>query len=221
MTRRLFVVIALFASVSPLSAQEPRILAPHKHALPLLPYTEKWHKPATLRSMVGGLWMIDANFKSSIFIKNGIKVAPLAVTPILYLSNGHRYELASINLEPSGVAVVDINQALADQGIAPWATLMGYVEVQYKWPWDALCVTVRNVDAVHSLVMAHNLRPALLYGVENGTNAADHLRAFEGVWWKQEQNVRGFISLSNSSTTPISARVQVTDNHTGVLGTHR
>jgi hypothetical protein len=147
-------------------------------------------------------------------------MAPLTVTPILYLSNGHRYQLPDVKLEPAGVAVVNVNQALADQGLAPWATLRGYVEVEYKWPWDALCVTVRNVDAVHSLVIAHNLRQAILYSVQSGTEPADHVRAYEGVWWKQEPNVSGFISLSNSSTTPISGRVQVTDNRAGVLGTH-
>jgi hypothetical protein len=214
----LALLITLFSFVS--FGQEAKVLAPHKHALPLLPYTGKWHKAATLRSMVGGPWIVDANFKSSIYIKNSIKMAPLTVTPILYLSNGRRYQLLDVKLEPAGVAVVNVNQALADQGLAPWATLRGYVEVEYKWPWDALCVTVRNVDAVHSLVIAHNLRQATLYSAESGTDSADHGRAYEGVWWKQEPNVSGFISLSNSSTTPISARVQVIDNHADVLGTH-
>ena len=138
-----FAVFALaFAALSAnLHAQQPRVLAPHKPVSPALPYTGKWHSPAVPRSMIGGLWMVDANFKSSIYIKNSVKVAPITVTPVLYLSNGHRYQLADVNLEPSGTAVVNINQALAENGIAPWSALKGYVEIDYNWPWDALCVT--------------------------------------------------------------------------------
>src|SRR5271155_718468 len=66
-------------------AQQPKVLLPNKPVPPQLPYTGKWHKPAVLRSMVGGLWMTDPNFKSSIYIKNDVKMASITVTPILYL----------------------------------------------------------------------------------------------------------------------------------------
>lgn len=88
--------------------------------------------------MVGGLWMIDANFKSTIYIKNGVKNAAVTVTPVLYLSNGKSYTLPDVKLDPSGTAVVNINDALARQGIASWATLSGYVEIQYTWAWARL-----------------------------------------------------------------------------------
>jgi hypothetical protein len=140
---RLSVLVALALCVLDVGslAQQPKVLAPHKPVEPQLPFTGKWHKPAVLRSMVGGLWMTDANFKSSIYLKNDVKVAPITATPILYLSNGQSYQLADVKLEPSGTAVISVNDALAAQGIAPYATLSGYVEVQYTWPWDALCVT--------------------------------------------------------------------------------
>jgi hypothetical protein len=102
------------------------------------------------RSMVGGLWMTDANFKSSLLLKNVVKTDPVTVTPILYLSNGAKYTLANVTLEPSGTAIIDINAALQEKGIAPWATLFGYVEVQYQWPWDPLCATVQSIDAPHT-----------------------------------------------------------------------
>ena len=191
-----FALAALLTSTS--HGQQPLVPAPHKHALPVLPVTGKWHSPAVPRSRVGGMWMIDANFKSTIYIKNAVKVAPMTVTPILYLSNGKRLQLADVALEPAGIAVVNINQALADLGIAPWATLRGYVEIQYNWPWDALCVTVRNVDVAHSLVLTHNLRPAAT-NAESGT--PDQLRIYEGLWWKQEPNVAAYVSVSNPSSS--------------------
>src|SRR5258708_32253084 len=181
---RLFLSVCFFllACCVPSFAQQPKVLVPHRPVPPRLPYTGKWHDPAVLRSMVGGLWMIDANFKFSIYLKNDIKVAPITVTPILYLSNGQRYQLQDVSLEPSGTAVISINQALSDQGIAPWGTLSGYVEIQYAWPWDALCVTIRNVDQVHSLIFSYDLQPAVMPGMVSV--ASGQSTVLEGLWWK-------------------------------------
>jgi hypothetical protein len=163
--------------------------------------------------------MVDANFKSSIYIKNSVKVAPITVTPVLYLSNGHRYQLADVNLEPSGTAVVNINQALAENGIAPWSALKGYVEIDYNWPWDALCVTVRSVDVLHSVIFSYNLQPAMASDAQIQSDAFQP-RALEGIWWKHEPNVTGFVTLSNPAAQPISANLQVLDNQSNILGTH-
>jgi hypothetical protein len=101
--------------------------------------------------------MTDASMKSYLHITNDLVTSSLSVTPILWLSNGTRLPLPAVNLEPSGTTVIGINQALADQGLAPYATLSGYVELDYQWPWDALCATVRNVDFAHSVIFASSL----------------------------------------------------------------
>jgi hypothetical protein len=176
--------------------------------------------PATLRSMVGGLWMIDANFKSSIYLKNDVETDPITVTPILHLSNGREYPLKEVKLDPAGVAVVSVNQAIADKGIASWATLMGYVEIQYRWSWDALCVTVENVDVPHSVIYAYGLRPGSQPNAQSQDQALATVppHVLEGMWWKQEPNVTGFVALSNVSTQTISASVQVSDNQSNPVG---
>jgi hypothetical protein len=97
---------------------------------------------------VGGFWMTDANFKATLYLGNSMKTDPVTVTPILHLSNGVQYVLSPVTLEPSGTALVNINQALAKQGIAPYATLSGYVEIQYQWPWAPICAPVWDVDTV-------------------------------------------------------------------------
>ena len=102
--------------------------------------------------MVGGFWRIDANRKASIYLRNALESSPIAVAPSLYLSNGTRYRLAPVTLEPSGTAVASINESLRLQGIPPWATLSGYVEVEYTWAWDPVCVTVTSVDPVDSVI---------------------------------------------------------------------
>ena len=45
-------------------AQQPKALAPHKPVAPRLPQPTSWHKPAVAQSLIGGLWMIDANTKA-------------------------------------------------------------------------------------------------------------------------------------------------------------
>ena len=178
--RRVLFVLSL-AITTALNAQQTKVLAPHKPVPPALPYSGKWHKPSVLRSMVGGFWMTDPNFKSSIYIKNSVKVAPITMTPILYLSNGQRYRLADVTLEPAGTAVVSINQALADNGIAPWGTLKGYVEIQYTWSWDALCVTVRNVDMAHSVIHTYDLQPAVQHDAPSATAMSSQTVTLEGM----------------------------------------
>ena len=91
--------------------------------------------PAKLGSIVAGPWITDANFKSALYLKNVVENYAVSVTPILYLANGARYSLPPVQLEPAATAVVDINAALNSLGIASYATLSGYIEVQYDWPW--------------------------------------------------------------------------------------
>jgi hypothetical protein len=211
-------------SNSALSTSQPvKVPAPHKPVPPRLEKPVKWHSPATPRSMVGGLWTTDASFKSTIHLKNGVENSAVTVSPILYLSNGKRVVIPDVTLEPSGTAVISINDALRDAGIAPWATLTGYVEVQYKWPWDPLCVTVISVDAVHSVVFTSFLKP--LYSPSllrpHFLDTASRVRVIEGMWWKQETQVMGFVSLSNVTEEPIAATVRVTDGQGRSIGDHR
>ncbi len=198
-----------------LTAQQPKVLAPHVPVTPLLPRPKQWHKPTVPRAAVGGLWMIDANFKSTISLRNYLTADPITVTPVLYLSNGRKYTLAPVTLEPSGVARVSINDALQLQGISPWSTLSGYVEVDYAWPWDALCVTVSSVDTTHSSIFTYALMPQ---ETPPDPNTAD--QAVEGMWWKQANEVSGFVSLSNLSSQAITANVQITDNRGLAIGQH-
>jgi len=224
--RLLSFTICLFAfatlvSVS-LSAQQPKVLAPHKPIEPIVTPQPGWHfRAPTQRSMVGGLWMIDANFRSAIYLKNGVENAPITVTPVLYLSNGKSFTLPDVKLEPAGTAIVNINDELSKQGIASWATLSGYVEVKYTWAWDPLCVTVQNVDVTHSLIFAYFLRPAPLDDhVQSSAPEGQQIQTLEGMWWKQENNVTGFVALSNTLAQPVSASVVVGDSQGKLMTQH-
>jgi hypothetical protein len=213
----LFALLVTFAAFG----QQPKVLAPHKPIAPKVAKTIKWLTPLTRRTMVGGLWKIDANFKSSIYLRNIVETDPVTVTPILYLSNGNKYTLPDVTVEPAGVAIISINDALQKQGISSWATLSGYVEIRYSWPWDPFCATVRNVDTAHSLIFTYPLRATLplpLHLVHSVAKTPTH--TMEGMWWKQESNVTGFVALANLSAQPAQASVQITDDQGKPLAEH-
>lgn len=220
MNRPLAAALSVLALTLLATGQQPKVLAPHRPIAPQLP--DKPPKTGPLRSMVGGLWMIDANFKSSIYIKNSVEIAPVTVTPILWMSNGKKITLADVTLEPSGVATISVNDGLNANGISPWATLNGYVEIQYKWPWDPLCVTVSSVDTVHSVIFTNGLRPLEPMNPSAKTTIAKgpQQQTAEGMWWKQEAQVNGFIALSNTTGQRITAQLQTNDGVGGTIAQH-
>lgn len=110
------ILLALFAI--PNRAQRPKVLAPHRPVAPQL--TKRFPLPPPIaQSATGGLWMIGANFKASLYLTNGLKTDPLTVAPALYLSNGVRYALDPVTLDPSGTAVIDIARDLPRKGSRP------------------------------------------------------------------------------------------------------
>ncbi len=199
------------------SAQQTKVFAPHD---PIAPKVSKpiAMKPAALGSIAGGPWMVDANFKSIIYLKNIVETSPISVTPVLHLSNGTKYQLPAVQLQAAGTAALDVNSSLQALGIAPYATLSGWVELQYTWSWVPLCAVIRNIDVAHSLIFT--------FGYEApGPASADVSQAAkpqvaEGLWWKQESNVTGFLTLANTTSQPVKALVQISDNLTKVLGTY-
>ena len=164
--------------------------------------------------------MIDANFRSTLYLKNGVKNAAITATPILYLSNGKSFTLSTVQLEPSATAVMNLNDELSKQGIASWATLSGYVEVKYNHAWDAICVTLQDVDTAHSLIFTYRLQPSSSSTQVQTAGSAQGHQTIEGMWWKQESNVTGFVALSNVLAQPVRANIQVSDSHGQAIKEH-
>jgi hypothetical protein len=217
--------ILLAISVAPTCvAQQARVLAPHKPIPPRVTNPIKGLTPPMKRTMVGGLWMTDANLKASIYLRNGVETDPITVRPILHLSNGSKYALPDVKVEPAGIAIIDINDGLAKLGISSVATLSGYVELQYLWAWDPFCATVRNVDTVHSLLFNYALRPTapppiMAYAVHPEPMTPP--QTIEGLWWKQESNVTGFVSVANLSGEPAHTLIQVSDDQGKPIAQHK
>jgi hypothetical protein len=194
-------------------AQQPKVLAPHRPIPPSVPRDKKWDKPPVQQSAVGGLWMSDANVKSSLYLKSTLKTDPLTVTPSVYLSNGQHYTFSPVTLEPSGAAIIDINQSLALQGIAPYAQLYGYAEIEYQCAWAPVTATIRNVDVLNSLIFIYPLQqPPEVFTSHDRSAPGQAAHKFEGLWWKQEKDVSGFLALANVTGQAINAAVRITDN---------
>jgi hypothetical protein len=168
--------------------------------------------------------MTGPSMKSSLYLRSGLKTNSLTVTPIIYLSNGVRYSLPPVNLDPAGTAIIDIGQGLQAQGIASYANLYGYLEIDYPWPWAVICATIKNVDALNSLVFTSNLQqpPVPSAAGQQATGSTNPtLQSFEGLWWKQESNVSGFLALANVGSQSVNASIKVTDANDSVLGSYQ
>jgi hypothetical protein len=200
-------VMPLIAFACTARAQHVPMPAPHKPVPPKVA-NYKSKMAITARSMVGGPWLTDPNYRSILYIRNDLQTNSLSITPILWLSNGVKYRLSPVLISAGGTATVDINNALQQQGIAGWAMLTGYVELQYQWRWDAICATIENIDAVHSELFNFGFGPAASASSQSGVVPQTQL---EGLWWKQEPNVTGFVSLSNTSGNPIQSSLQTTN----------
>jgi hypothetical protein len=219
MNRPLAIALSALCLTLSISAQQPKVLAPHRTIPKRINKKIDWSKKATQRSMIGGLWMTDANFKSSIFVRNIVESDPMTVTPIVWLANGTKYTLPDVTIDPAGTAIIDVNAGLQGKGISPWATLNGYVELQYSWPWDPLCATIRAVDVSHSLIFTTGLRSSAPFNSQSQARAPAQ-QAVEGMWWKEEKDVTGFVSLANVTSQPVQATVQVSDNQANGLAEH-
>ena len=201
--------------------QQTKVLAPHKAIPPRATTPVDLTSHLMQRSMVGGPWMTDVSVKSSIYLRNAVENSPITVTPLLYLGNGTRYVLPDVILGPAGIAIIDVNDELQKLGIAPWASLSGYVELQYTWAWDPLCATIRVVDTAHSLIFTYAFRatlPSPLHFVHS--SIAPVTQTLEGLWWKQESGVTGFVTLSNASANPAQINLLVTDGKNSSIGQH-
>lgn len=200
-------------------AQQPKVLAPHRPVDPRDPISKTRQEQAVPRSMIGGFWMIDSNRKASIYLKNSLETSPITVAPVLFLSNGTRYGLEAVTLQPSGTSVISINDALEHQGVAPWGILSGYVEIEYSWAWDPLCMTVTSLDAVHSTIFTTGFQPAVIKDLPvRSPKVMDGLNTVEGLWWKPDPKATGFVALSNASHKPAEAKVKISNENNVQIG---
>lgn len=133
---------------SPLSGARP-----HAAAAPTPPKMPSGGM-AMPQTLVCGLWRMSPDLVAKIHIKSALMVAPLAVTPTLYMADGTSYQLPPVEVPMSGEATVNINQALEDA--PPWlgAHVSNYGSAVLTYIWDGaghVSASMNMKDLVHSL----------------------------------------------------------------------
>ena len=159
----------------------------------------------------GGYWRIDHTFEPMLIITN-ILESPLPVRPSIYAADGTEYELPTLTLASAGVAYIDIRQSIstAPEEIRLHFSDHGSVGLKYLWQWPgAVSAIVQNRDVKRSLNFNFELRTA--------TNASDTISVVEkeGLWWKQDEGVRGFLGLTNTSQRVVDVQVRIVSKHGG------
>jgi hypothetical protein len=103
--------------------------------------------------------MAGPDTKANLILNNDVATSTISVTPILYFSTGRRIALPQVTLNPSTVAVPSIHDVLRQAGLDLTQSLYGYAKVQYTWPWEGRCASIRNLDTAHSLIFVYTLEP--------------------------------------------------------------
>jgi hypothetical protein len=144
----------------------------------------------------GGFWRTDGGFVSTIRIKNVLVVAPIHVTPTIFMADGTPYSLPSLTVPISGVATVNINDALASapRKIAAHISQFGSLALVYKYPTPGHVVaTLAAIDVPRSLSFVYMIDEPMPMQDDNMS------KFLEGLWWKHDHGVRGTVSISNTT----------------------
>jgi len=154
-------------------------------------------------TMYSGLWRTDGSFVSTIRAKNVLVVAPMDVTPVLFMADGTPYPLPSVHLAVSGVATININDALAN---AP-PSVTGHIS---QYGSAALIHSYSSPGHVSASMAVIDAGRSLSYTFPFGEPMGDPMpQTLEGLWWKHDAGVTGWIALSNVGDAATEAAVQL------------
>ncbi|MGH9482163.1 MAG: hypothetical protein ACRD1L_08715 [Terriglobales bacterium] len=163
----------------------------------------------------GGLWRTDGNYQAVLMLKNALETSAISATPVIYLADGTEFDLPPVQLDPAGVAMVDLNTALAGApaALGPHMSSFGSAAVKSVWPWPAVFAAIRNSDDIRGMLYQSHMEANANLVSSPLTPPTQQL--IESTWWKQDRNVNGFLTLTNASLNPINASVTVGDNAGG------
>jgi hypothetical protein len=188
----------------------PHALAPQSQVHTPPPVINKLH-PMASQSAEGGTWRTDGTFSPTFMLRNTLGDVAMSVTPVLYMADGTEYDLPQVQLDPSGVAMINILTALqaAPPNIQAHISSFGSAGIQFQWPWPAVFAAVLNRDQVRSLVYQTHLEANAVF--THDPTAKKSAQVLESTWWKQEPDATGFLAITNTSLSPVAVTVKLTD----------
>ncbi len=152
-----------------------------------------------------GLWRTDRGFNATIRVTNLLVVGPLEVVPVLYMADGTRYELPPLKLPASGESSVNVNEALrsAPPTVAAHLSEFGSASLEYRYSFPGVAAaTVQILDVSRSLIFTYCFGPS-------GGAPGPHIA--EGVWWKHDPDITGFVGLANTTSHALEAGLVLID----------
>jgi len=164
----------------------------------------------SLQRMDGGLWRTDGTFRPILRITNYLVNQSRVVTPVLYMADGAEYDLPTVTLGAAETSAVDVAAALnqAPTAVQPHISQYGSASVKYTWHWsNAIKAIVQNLDVPRSLNYNFLLRTPMTMG---DLDMHHQSVTKEGMWWKEDDGVSGFLGISNTSSHPVSITLVVT-----------
>ena len=186
----LAVLTAVALRLSPVRANDPA--SSKSHVMVATPPSQ----PSKAHVLYAALWRTDGSFVSTIRIKNVLVVAPLQVTPTLFMADGTAYPLPTLTLPMSGVATININDALAaaPQSVAPHISQFGSATILYSYPSPGhLIASIAAISVSRSLSFMYPVIEPMPMPNDNSQ------QILEGLWWKHDSGVKGILSLSNTT----------------------
>lgn len=158
---------------------------------------------STVHTLYCGLWRVDGGFVSTIRIKNSLVVAPLEMSPVLYMADGTEYVLPPIKLAETGVAALNVNAALAAAAphVAEHLSQFGSAALRYGYSTPGHVLgSIEILDTARSLIFT--------YPFSGAADASHTGETWEGLWWRQNPGVGGFVSLANATGATLEVSIQ-------------
>lgn len=159
--------------------------------------------PATDQVLSAGLWRVDRSFQSSIQIYNRHILQHRTVIPVLYMADGTEYYLPSVDVAPNSLASVSVNSAIqnAPPQVSSHLSLYGSAAIHFLAP------TTGSISAaIHILDVANSLNFVYSFHAADRMDAAQ--QTFDGLWWRRDAGVTGFVGLANRTTSAVQVSLQ-------------
>ena len=162
-------------------------------------------KPALPQELFCPLWRIDHTFEATIRIKNELVIGPMTVAPVLFMADGTEFDLAPLTIESTDVVTISINDALQQvpASVQPHVSQFGSAALRFLYGWNAVSGSIQSIDRPRSLTYQYPF-------VQSMSMGSSH-QVLEGLWWKHDPGVDGFIALSNTTATPTEAHIGLSD----------
>jgi hypothetical protein len=141
-------------------------------------------------------------------IRNELLVAPIDVIPMLFMADGTEYDLPAVHIPVGGVATVNVNRALAGGSgtLADHKSVFGSAGLRYQYTSPGHVVgSIEMLNTTQSLIF---IAPFDGIADANAEMSANEQNVLEGVWWRRDGDVDGYVSLSNATGSPEAATIE-------------